>query len=438
MYLLKYGCVKSMKSSVLRGLGKLSLSFLFSIILGSFAQAQNSCPDIFGFFAFPRIIDELDPYAPHTIEDVTSYLRNKIGKETLKEVHNENVDYIILQGPGTLYSNFFKAPDVLKVKEIPNDFGAFNVVRVEFKNGRSAFVFTNVNGESRYIQVLSFLRLARVGESRIYSKGQLSTYNLIYRRTFRSLREVPDLVVFGFSNTSFEIVTKSNPAKSREAYLATNHRYATQKWIKPLYLEHELQNMGVQAMTFSNGKKVWFIDNEYGDRATVLIEALQNHGVKNILLLGTAGSLNPIYQVGDVVSPHTYSDASGRMLLSNTTFSLIQRSGEHVHVDSPALESKRWLKQEIADGNDLVDVELQKAASVIAPTVHFEAYLVVSDLLNSKTPQDYTKWTEKSRQKSMESLKPILNQSLLRIGVQPTTEITDYKVEYFKTTRDDQ
>lgn len=438
MYLLNYVRVKSVKSSVLRGLGKLSLSLLFSIGFASYAQAQESCQDVFGFFSFPRIIDELDPYAPHTIEDVPSYLRNKIGKETLSEVHNENVDYIILQGPGTLYKNFFTAPDVVKIKEIPNDFGAFNVVRVEFKNGRSAFVFTNVNGESRYLQVLSFLRLARVDENRIYSKGQLVSYNIIYRRTFRALKEVPDLVVFGFSNTSFEIITKNNPVKAREAYLATNHRYATQKWIKPLFMEHELQNMGVQAMTFANGKKVWFIDNEYGDRATVLIEALQNHGVKNILLLGTAGSLNPIYQVGDVVSPQTYADGNGGMILSNTTFSLVQRSGEHVHVDSPALESKRWLKQEIADGNDLVDVELQKAAGVIAPTVHFEAYLVVSDLLNSKTPQDYTKWTEKSRQKSMEALKPILTQSLLRIGVQPTTEITGYKVEYFKTTKGDQ
>lgn len=415
--------------------GRILILLVVSLCL-NIAQAQSagSCEDLFASFEYPRIVEKVDPLEPHTIEDVTSYLKSKMGPEIIDLARDKNTDFIVLKGHGKKTAGFFQSDNILRYKELKNPFGAFNVVKVDYRGGGSSVVITNVNGQSRYIQVLSFLRLLHVPESKIRVKGYLRSYKSVYKRTFESIGKAPDLVVFGFSNTSFEIIAHSQPVlgiKSREMH-ELNHSYATNKWIKPSFEEHELQNMGVQVMKFKNGKTIWFIDNEYGDRATVLVEAMQDHGIKNILLLGTAGALNPAYSVGQLVSPDFYVRPNGSVVPSNSKSPSIEKEGEHVHVDSPGLETKAWLKEQVSDGVDFVDVELQKVSNVIRPDVHYETYLIISDVLNSEKPQDYTKWSEQSRQNTMVTLKPILNDSLKRIGITPTTPIQSFDVHYFQ------
>ena len=81
----------------------------------------------------------------------------------------------------------------------------------------------------------------------------------------------PDLVVFGFANTAIRGFLNSNVSNPKIGkFIMRNSEYAESKWGKPFFGAHELQNMGVQIFTFSDGKTVWFIDNEYGDRAVDL------------------------------------------------------------------------------------------------------------------------------------------------------------------------
>lgn len=418
-------------------LGRILILLAVSFCLNAsvFAQSAGSCEDLFAFdFEYPPIVEKLDPKAPHTIEDVTGYLKSKMGAEIVDLARDNRTDFIVLKGHGKKTAEFFQSENILRYNELKNPFGAFNVVKVDYRGGGSSVVITNVNGQSRYIQVLSFLRLLHVPETKIRVKGYLRSYKAMYKKTFESIGKAPDLVIFGFSNTSFEIIAHHYPVtgiKSKEMH-ELNGSYATNKWIKPSFNEHELQNMGVQVMTFKNGKTVWFIDNEYGDRATVLAEAMQDYGIKNILLLGTAGALNPAYSVGEMVSPDFYVRANGSVVPSNSKSPAIAKEGEHVHVDSPGLETKKWLKEQVSDGVDFVDVELQKVSSVIRPDVHYETYLIVSDVLNSDKPQDYTKWSEQSRQNTMATLKPVLEGSLQRIGVTPEkTAIEKFNIQYF-------
>ena len=405
----------------------------FGSLNGVYAQSVNSCHELFQIFEFPASVEKVDPNEPHTIEDVTSYLKSKMGPEIIDYAKDIQTDFIVLKGHGKKTAEFFKSENILRYKELKNPFGAFNVVKVDYKNGRSSVVFTNVNGNSRYIQVLSFLRLLHVSESKIRVKGFLRSYKSVYAKTFEKIGKAPDLVIFGFSNTSFEIIAQTHPSLIDGARMyERNQSYATKKWIKPSFDEHELQNMGVQVMTFKNGKTVWFIDNEYGDRATVLVDALQDHGVKNILLLGTAGALNPQYSVGQMVSPDFYVRANGSVVASNSVSPRIEKEGEHVHIDSPGLATKAWLKEQVSDGVDFVDVELQKVSSSIREKVHYETYLIISDVLNSDKPQDYTKWSEQSRKDTMATLAPVLKDSLKRIGIDSSMAIRKFDIHYFE------
>lgn len=413
------------------------LNILFALVFSvSSASSELSCRSVFSIsttFAYPEIVRLLDPAQPHTIENVKDYLVAKLGAEVMKDAQNDKVDFVIIQGPAKNPLSELDSTNISSVKEISNPFGAFNVTQVDYKNGKKTFVFTNINGESRYIQVLSFLRLAKISEGRITTKGELKSYHDLYTNTFKKIGHVPDLVVFGFSNTSFEVVTESlvNSRIPLAQLQKKNSSYANTKWQKPKFDEHELKYMGIQVLKFSNGKKVWFIDNEYGDRATVMMEALQDHGASNILLLGTAGSLNPKYTVGTMVSPQFYGLANGRTIHAEFT-GHTRREGKHGHVDSPALENKAWLKLQIDRGIDFVDVELQKASSAVRKNTQYDAYLVISDELNSKNPQDYTKWAESHRQQTKQTLKPILEGLLNGIGVHRSTEIRSYDIEYFK------
>lgn len=411
--------------------GRILSLFIFVFALG--VQAGESCRAIFAGFQYPPLIESLDLSRGHTIEDVRGYLTSKMGAEVLHGAANKNTTFIVIQGAGDRAAPHFPPGSA---KELANGFGAFNVVQVNQGPQKMSFVFTNVNGESRYLQVLSFLKLAGIPAERVFVRGRLETYQDLYRRTFAKIGDKPDLVVFGFSNTSFESMVKTLVKTDvlAETLLAANKAYAEKKWQKPGFLQHELQNMGVQVVTFKNGKKVWLIDNEYGDRATVLMNAMQDFGVKNVLLLGTAGALNPRYRVGELVSPYYYSLPDGRRILSQLSGNYV-REGVHVHVDSPALETKIWLRQQLERKVDFVDVELQKVSEHVRPGVHYDAHLVISDVINAAKPQDYTHWTEEHRQQTQKTLLPILGQALKNVGIEASSLLSSYKVYYFETTK---
>lgn len=414
---------------------RLFVGLLFSLVLVQTSYAANICQDVFSdiSFSYPAIVQKIQPNQPHTIENVQQYLRTKLGAEALLEANNPKVNYVVVQGPAADPLRYLNKANIQSTTELSNPFGAFNVTKVVYKSGEISFAITNVNGESRYIQVLSFLRLANIPESRISTQGALVSYTGLYKNTFQKIGHVPDLVIFGFANTSFEAIVKMVNSPQAVNYLRTNKSYADRKWEKPAFDQHELLNMGVQVISFKNGKKIWLIDNEYGDRATMLIDALQDHGARNILLLGTAGSLNEKYGVGQVVSPRYYVSESGQVTDTNMVSAVQTKQGRHVHVDSPGLETKLWMTEQVLRKVDFVDVELQKASSAIRPQVYFDAYLIISDVINSSKPQDYTKWSESDRNKTKDVLGPILDSSLRRLNILNTNEIVSYDIKYFET-----
>ena len=258
------------KAIFFRLLSLASLFVIYASVPAAFPSTQIHCATRFAElkeFRYPKALDELDPEAPHTIKDMRNYLFSKLGKEPVELAKNPQIKFTIVKGPGEEFLRHLQLAADETAHPVDNPFGAFNLVKVTGPNRPPHFYITNVNGESRYLQVLSFLKLAGVQERQIQSFGNLSSYREIYLDTFQRIGHKPDLVVFGFANTALQDFAERSPSANTSEILRRNLEYTAGKWNKPVYRQHELSRMGVQVLELQNGKHIWFIDNEYGDRA---------------------------------------------------------------------------------------------------------------------------------------------------------------------------
>lgn len=413
---------------------------IFSAVLGgnlstAFATEAILCKSLFArtnVFEYPPLLKTITPQTPHTIQNLPQYLELKLGKQVLQQAQLGRATFDILLGQERDQITNSAIYDIVEARPVDNPFGAFNVSYVKFRNGEEKIIFTNINGESRYIQLLSFLKLAGVAEGRITVKGDLTSYRRLYLETFKKIGHRPDLVVFGFANTAVQALAEFGSKRLWEKVKEKNKFYAEEKWIKPDSHEHELMNMGIQVMRFTGNKKVWFIDNEYGDRAGQLARALREHGAKEVLLLGTAGALQSKYKVGDIVSPEAVLTEKGLIEKLKTLGLYRKKDGTHAHVDSPAIETKEWLDKTRTVA-DFVDVELLKVAQEIK-NIPYDAYLVISDVLHSDQPSDYTQWSDQHRQQLKHNLVPILNLFLERAGITNMNDLRMYTIQPFIQT----
>lgn len=381
-------------------------------------------------FEYPKKIAQLYPGVPHTIQDLEKFLKDKLGIEVIESIKGKSARYIVVSGPARSPFDYFKRDTILSYREIHNPFGAFNTLEVKLRDGSISYVFTNINGSSRETQIFSLLKLAGASSDRVQHLGRSSRYHSLYRRTFKKIGHRPDLVVFGFANTAVEGLLEGGAKRNLETMIRKNKDYSKNKWIKPRFDEHELWKMGVQVLEFESGKKVWLIDNEYGDRAAWLMDSLHEIGSRRTVFLGTAGSLNSEYKIGDILTPQRLvgltQDTNSPKIRGK-----IPPRGSHGDVDSPSLETKDWLNEQIQAGVDYVDVELQKVVPRVAKDSEFSAYLVISDEINSPTIKDYTHWGEAERQGVKIKITSILRKHLEEVGIKPEDKPVTLQVHLF-------
>lgn len=337
---------------------------------------------------------------------------------------------MVVFGPSRAPLSYFAPGTVASVREISNPFGAFNSAVVKLQNGTTTFLFTNINGSSRETQLLSLLKLAGISPQKIFTVGRSTPYRELYRRTFERIGHQPDLVVFGFANTALEGILENPAVREAGRMLEQNRAYADRKWIKPSFDQHELQSLGVQVVETASGKKIWFIDNEYGDRAGWLMQALNDVGARRTVFFGTAGSLNPKFKVGDLVSPANFAGVETK--LQNTRVgSKLPLAGTHGDVDSPSLETLDWVAEQSRKGVDYVEVELQKVLPHVTNDSDFSAYLVISDEIHTTHVKDYTLWGEAERQAAKIRIGRILREHLRDAGIPATDAPEKLTIHYF-------
>jgi len=397
----------------------LSLLFIFAPASPAWSSASAYCSAKFAAlseFSYPATLSHLAPEVPHTIKNLPKFLRDKLGAEVVEAAGRTDTRFMVVYGPALQPLEYFDPAKVASIREISNPFGAFNSAEVKLKDGTTTYLLTNINGTSRETQVLSLLKLAGVDSRRIVPLGRSVSYRDVYRRTFRKIGHQPDLVVFGFANTALEGMLENPAIREAAKMLEQNRAYAERKWIKPRYDQHELQYLGVQVVETETGRKVWFIDNEYGDRAGWLMQALNDVGAKRTVFFGTAGSLNPKFKVGDLVSPERFAGPSGRARNARVR-SKLPLSGTHGDVDSPSLETLEWVAEQAKQRVDYVEVELQKVLPHVQEDSNFSAYLVISDEINTTHVKDYTLWGESERISTKSKIKSILQEHLHDSGI---------------------
>lgn len=148
-------------------------------------------------------------------------------------------------------------------------------------------------------------------------------------------------------------------------------------------------SMSDLAFKNSEGEEVvWrVVANSWGDEIAPLARALKNTGHEHITYIGTAGAfLDKGYSVGDLVIPsHTRLDGES-IKISGTKMEIdgAKYGGTVDHVFSPFIETNEWL-EESSKHSDFVEVEVSHLRKILkGQNIDFQAYLLISDVLNSE------------------------------------------------------
>lgn len=104
----------------------------------------------------------------------------------------------------------------------------------------------------------------------------------------------------------------------------------------------------------------------YGDQLVELLHTFHKKGIRQLLYLGTAGSLSPQIHTGDVIIPLAFSTPQNtRLPFHNRAAKLLQKVNDakiklvqlHGWTYSPVIETEDFLKKLQKSGNQSIDVE---------------------------------------------------------------------------------
>ncbi|MBF0106466.1 MAG: hypothetical protein HQM16_14210 [Deltaproteobacteria bacterium] len=173
----------------------------------------------------------------------------------------------------------------------------------------------------------------------------------------------------------------------------------------------------MQILEFANGKRLWFFQCLYGGLSRDLLEALVAYGVDNISYIGTAGATTSKFDIHQTVTPAFLINPDGTREDLNwlTPVTNISVRGNSARVSTPNIETKRWAKNAIKKGIDLVDVELGyflQYPRLKNPRIKFRAVLAVSDVLTGENRKDMTEWDWRDSDKLMPEILKILYDTL--------------------------
>lgn len=151
---------------------------------------------------------------------------------------------------------------------------------------------------------------------------------------------------------------------------------------------HEIADVNIKTAD-GKIKRFRLVSNVWGNEATPIARALAETGHKNFTYIGTAGTLNSTYKVGDLVSPSSVQLHSGEYIdLGEPSIKPegIKKGGKLSQVASLFDESQDWLAKQKNLGNDLVEMEVGYLAEVFKkkPGVKFNVFLLVSDAVGEE------------------------------------------------------
>jgi hypothetical protein len=354
-------------------------------------------------------IKDLSSKAAHTIHNVPAYLTDNLGLEIVQRAAKDNSKIIISMGEGNSALSRVEKAGWKVGAQVEKREGFHQIYHAVSPEGEKGFIITRVNGEDRKVHIQSLLKLADVPESQVLTFGKTKNWKDDYLAHFKQMGYVPDGVIYGFQKTAITGAIKANPVLSfptliKQAIIDRGNRKSIRN------LDHnDLAALPMSVLEFKNGKRYWFFKNVYGDLADQLFHALEDHGVKNFLYSGTAGSLNPAHEVGNVFTPKRYLNKEGKVEEINWLKPVkgIKTDGQYTRVSTPNIETKQWLKNQQAKGTDIIEVELGYFLDRFKnkEDVNSRVILTISDVLEGPNSRDLTQWNKANKDKSISPIK---------------------------------
>ncbi|MBN8538359.1 MAG: hypothetical protein J0M15_15000 [Deltaproteobacteria bacterium] len=378
------------------------LTFIFVFI--SFVSANDICRQFYLKKSFDAQID-------HTIENLPIYVEDNLGALFIKNISQGKKVFIIL-GDGFEAREKLQSEGFTNIQSIEKRVG-FHQTWTAIKNGEAVLVVTRVNGVDRVEHIVSFFDLLNV-QPKIEFIGQHRSWKAEYLNLFTKIGPPPDLAVIGFSNTFTQSLLPIssfllNPRLAWQRLNALRQKKRTGG-------TSDISTLPVQVVKLKNGQRIWFFQNVYGDLVLDIAKALDQFGVKNILYAGTAGSVNENFPVGRIVQPTEWLDENKILhpITWNSKLSGVDRVGRYTRVSTPNVETKDWLRKQILDRIDLIEVEVGHLLKFFSNNheTDFDAVLVVSDILVGNNKKDLTSWTKKNLVGLLTPFKKIIAQKL--------------------------
>jgi uncharacterized protein len=346
-------------------------------------------------------ITSLKPGEAHTVKNLEKYIKDNLGAETIAAIRNGREPFIIYQGEGGEVSAEMEKKGWKMLGPVGKREGFHQVYHMADEKGEPFYAVIRVNGDDRVLHMQSFFKLAGLPEERLTTMGHYSSFRDDYLKTFQKLGHKPDYVIYGMGKTAASALMTSRPLhNARELGSIFTEKFTGKRnapaEAKPSAPAHDLDGLSMQVMTLENGKHVWFFPPLYGDLSRDVMEALVQHGAKDITFMGTAGAVNPSFKVGQIVSPTARIASDGK---HEDLQWLAPSPGAtpcvYMRVATPNIETEKWGREVHEQGVDSIEVELGYWLDELRkhPDIKFRVQNVISDVIQGERHADMTQWS---------------------------------------------
>jgi O-acetyl-ADP-ribose deacetylase (regulator of RNase III) len=305
---------------------------------------------------YDEALKDLEAGQPHTVKDLRKWVGDNLG------AYEKGRRFFLTEGDSKEARRSLETEGWLIREPYEKATGFHEVFDATAPNGEKVNLILGVNGESRVIHLQSFLKLAGLAAGDVLTRRGFRSWKPEYKAAFTATGHVPDLVVYGLTRPAVKALIGEGPELD-EFYRDFNGKNAENS--------NDISRRPMKIVELADGRKIWFFMPLFGELAGDLMEALLEHGASNVVVLSSAGSLDPKAKLGDWFDP---------------------REGGHHTMPTSNTQTLAWVDAMTARGVKTVDMEYDSIAAAFAahPAARLAIRYVVSDVMTGPGRTDLT------------------------------------------------